>query len=239
MIGFKAFNMLRNLSALCLLVLLFGYSLSAQEKVDLKIRFTETPVQIDGNLDDAAWQTADVARNFMQYFPFDTSLAESQTEVRMAYDDQFLYLGAKMYNVDSNRAEYVTPSLRRDYRGEANDGITLILDPFQDNTNAFQFGVNPFGIQREGLIANGGSNGGDLSLSWDNIWYAEAKQYGAYRVAEMAIPFKTIRFNGGSTRWNINFYRIDSYDGGTLHLDAHSPKLPHHFPGLYPGIGLG
>lgn len=194
----------------CLLTVL---NLSAQQSDGLHISRTDERVLIDGRLDDAVWQTAEKATNFTQYFPFDTSLAESQTEVMMAYDGQFLYLGAKMYNKDPDRSVYVTPSLRRDYRGEANDGITLILDPFQDNTNAFQFGVNPFGVQREGLIANGGSNGGDLSLSWDNKWYAEAKQYGDYWVAEMAIPFKTIRFKEGNDRWNINFYRIDSYDG--------------------------
>jgi len=192
--------------------LLATINLSAQSD-GLHIVRTDQPIRIDGQLDDAAWQLAEKATNFTQYFPFDTSLAESQTEVMLAYDGTFLYLGAKMYNKNPERSVYVTPSLRRDYRGEANDGITLILDPFQDNTNAFQFGVNPFGVQREGLIANGGSNGGDLSLSWDNKWFAEAKQYGDYWIAEMAIPFKTIRFKEGSDRWNINFYRIDSYEG--------------------------
>jgi len=193
--------------------LLTVFNLLAQQTDGLHIVRTDQPVRIDGQLDEAAWQAAEKATDFTQYFPFDTSLAESQTEVMLAYDGQFLYLGAKMYNKDPERSVYVTPSLRRDYRGEANDGITLILDPFQDNTNAFQFGVNPFGVQREGLIANGGSSGGDLSLSWDNKWYAEAKQYGDYWIAEMAIPFKTIRFKEGSDRWNINFYRIDSDEG--------------------------
>ena len=185
----------------------------SQDLSGLNIQRTNQPILIDGKLDDPAWQRAEKATNFKQYFPFDTSLAESQTEVMMTYDDQFLYLGAKMYNKSPDRTVYVTPSLRRDYRGEANDGITLILDPFQDNTNAFQFGVNPFGVQREGLIANGGSDPRDLSLSWDNKWFAEAKQYGDYWIAEMKIPFKTIRFKEGSAHWNINFYRIDSYDG--------------------------
>jgi hypothetical protein len=70
--------------------------------------------------------------------------------------------------------------------------------------------VNPFGVQREGLIANGGSSGQDLSLNWDNKWYAEAKLYADYWIAEMAIPFNSIRFNEGETVWYINFYRIDS-----------------------------
>ncbi|MDZ7646114.1 MAG: carbohydrate binding family 9 domain-containing protein [Cytophagales bacterium] len=105
---------------------------------------------LDGDLSDAGWQNTDVATNFQQFFPYDTSLANSQTEIRVAYDDHFIYIGAKMFNLGSRK--YVTPSLRRDYRGEANDGISVVLDTFKDKTNAFIFGVNPFGVQREGLV---------------------------------------------------------------------------------------
>ncbi len=207
--------MIRPSLLFAVFVLVFPVLLSGQDRPELYIKRASGAIVLDGVLDEADWLQADVATNFMQYFPFDTSLANVQTEVRMTYDDNFLYFGAKMYNLskDRQRKEYVTPSLRRDYRGEANDGITLILDPFRDNTNAFQFGLNPFGVQREGLIANGGSDGDDLSLSWDNKWYAEAQQHGDYWVAEMAIPFKTLRFSEGSERWNVNFYRIDSEEG--------------------------
>ncbi len=204
-----------------LTIFVYGISLhvtKAQNTLpSLHIQKATGKIILDGVLDDEDWVLAEVASDFMQYFPYDTSLAVSQTEIRLTYDENFLYMGAKMYN-QSNDRKYVTPSLRRDYRGEANDGITLILDPFQDKTNAFQFGVNPFGVQREGLIANGGggnSSGGssNLSLSWDNKWYSKAVQYEGYWVAEIAIPFKTIRFKESSQNWNMNFYRIDSENG--------------------------
>ncbi len=175
----------------------------------LKIKRALGAIQLDAVLEEVDWQNADVAKDFMQFFPADTSLANGQTEVRMTYNDHFIYISAKMYNLPGERA-YVTPSLRRDYRGEANDGLTVVIDPFLDNTNAFQFGVNPFGVQREGLISNGGATSEDLSLNWDNKWYAEAKTYDGYWIAEMAIPFKTLRFREGSVVWNVNFYRIDS-----------------------------
>lgn len=214
-----------------LVLLLFPLIMNAQPDSGLRIREAKGTIILDAVLDEPDWQTTDVATDFMQYFPADTSRAMAQTEIRMTYDDKFVYVAAKMLNLTPERKykvqgrepqqrrrrqrqrgnrEYVTPSLRRDYRGEANDGVTVVIDPFQDNTNAFQFGVNPFGVQREGLIANGGGNGGDLSLNWDNKWYAEAKIYDGYWVAEMAIPWKTLRFKEGSTAWNINFYRIDS-----------------------------
>ena len=65
-------------------------------------------------MDDAAWQEADIADHFMQNFPYDSSEAIAQTEVRMAYDDDFIYVIAKLKN--NGLRKYVTPSLRRDFR---------------------------------------------------------------------------------------------------------------------------
>ncbi len=172
---------------------------------------TSEAIKIDGVIDEQIWSNVQVAQNFHQYFPSDSSLAESKVEIRMTYDDNYLYFSAKMYNLTEDRI-YAVPSLRRDYRGNF-DGITIEIDPFQDNTNAFQFGINPFGVQREGLISNGGIRGNDLSLSWDNKWLADARQYQGYWIAEAAIPFKTIRFKPGNDKWNINFYRIDTETG--------------------------
>ena len=155
------------------------------------IKRTDEAITIDGKLDEEVWSKAEIANNFTQYFPFDSILGESQSEVMLTYDDDFLYFAAKMQNLTKNR-DYVLNSLRRDYRGNL-DGITLVIDPFQDNTNAFQFGINPYGVQREGLIVNGGQRGDDLSLSWDNKWYAEATRHEDYWIAEAAIPFKTLR----------------------------------------------
>lgn len=198
------------MKGLALLILLSPLISIAQDD-SYSIKRAQSPISIDGKLDDAEWARSQVTSNFYQYFPTDTALADSDVEIRMTYDDQYLYVAAKMYNLTPNRV-YAVPSLRRDYRGNF-DGITIEIDPFQDNTNAFQFGINPYGVQREGLISNGGNRGEDLSLSWDNKWLADAKQYETYWTAEAAIPFKTLRFKPGSDRWNINFYRIDTEHG--------------------------
>lgn len=184
---------------------------------DLFIKRVSTPIVIDGIMDEAAWKEADVADRFNQYFPYDSSEAVASTEVRMAYDDQFVYFLAIMHN--QGPREYITPSLRRDYRGRAYDGFTVVLDTYKDKTNAFVFGVNPFGVQREGLISNGGNqtrgqsnNNGtsSFSLTWDNKWYSEARLYDDYWIAEIAIPLKTLRFKDNMDSWYVNFYRIDS-----------------------------
>ncbi|MBL7847024.1 MAG: carbohydrate binding family 9 domain-containing protein [Cyclobacteriaceae bacterium] len=176
----------------------------------LAIRRATGPIAIDGVMNEPDWAVAEVASQFMQYFPFDSSQARAQTAVRMTYDDHFIYLFAIMYNTKGPR-KYITPSLRRDFRGEANDSFVVSFDTYMDNTNAFQFGINPFGVQREGLISNGGSNSDDLSLNWDNKWFSEARILDSVWVCEFAIPFKSIRYKSGLSQWNVNFYRIDSH----------------------------
>ena len=170
------------------------------------------PITLDGELDEAIWQDAEGWNgDFMQYFPSDTSLSKIKTRVKIAFDDNNLYIAGVMENLGPRK--YVSTSLRRDFRGEQNDAIVFVLDTFNDRTNAFQFGVNPYGVQREGLVANGGSTSRDLSLAWDNKWYSEAKIFENHWQVEMIIPLSTLRFSDGAQNWNLNMYRIDSETG--------------------------
>jgi len=202
--------------ALSLSLILFlgssAYAQSSENQPCLKINQTNEAIKLDGIMDEDIWQEADVAHNFWQNFPMDTSLAVARSEIRMAYDDQFIYIFAKCYSTsEDGDTYYVTPSLRRDFRGSGNDMITFIFDTFKDQTNAFTFGLNPYGVQREGLIANGGSLQEDFDLSWDNKWYSAAKIYPSYWTAELAIPFKSIRFKENTDEWLLQFYRLDSH----------------------------
>lgn len=195
-----------------------SFTVAAQ---DLIIKKTDEPIQIDGRMNEASWQEAQVVDDFRQFFPTDSVPAVMETEVRMLYDEQNIYVFAVLRS-PQKRDRYVTPSFRRDYRGRAFDGFTVQLDTYQDKTNAFNFGVNPFGVQREGLTSNGGTissrggggdGGGSFSLSWDNRWFSAARIHEDYWTAEMSIPFKTIRYKDNLDTWLVNFYRIDSYDG--------------------------
>ncbi|MEM1408943.1 MAG: sugar-binding protein, partial [Bacteroidota bacterium] len=110
----------------------------------IELKRTNTPITIDGVLDQT-WALADSAYDFMQYFPFDSSLAEAQTTAKILYDNNYIYVLGIMENKPGKR-DYVTPSFRRDFRGEANDGFTVIFDAFKDHTNGVVFGINPFGV---------------------------------------------------------------------------------------------
>ncbi len=197
-----------------ILFLCFTFFFSASSQVqnhyeDSQIILKKTTEQIilDGHLKEAAWFAGDPAQDFWQYFPQDTTLANPQTEIFMTYDEKFLYIAAKCYSVGN---DYITPSLRRDFRAGGNDNLTFLLDPFQDNTNAFVFGMNPFGVTREALIANGGNSGRDWNDAWDNKWKGNSAIHDGYWTCELAIPFSTLRFKEGSKEWNFNSYRFDT-----------------------------
>jgi hypothetical protein len=202
-------------SLITIFLYLTCFSLSAQQE-EIAYKYPahiadkiDIPIILDGVLDESIWEEGNWATDFYQFFPSDTSLANAQSKVKIVFDDKFLYIAAVMYNLGP-REKYISTSLRRDYRGEQNDGISFVFDTFNDNTNAFQFGINPYGVQRESLIANGGSRTGDLNLAWDNKWYSSAKIYEDHWIVEAAIPFSTLRYNDGVSNWNVNFYRIDS-----------------------------
>jgi hypothetical protein len=183
-------------------------SAARKEAMSIRIQKANTKISLDGVLDEPEWEVAEKVGNFFQHFPFDSSYSDAKTEVRMTYDEQFVYVGATCYN--DLKGNYLISSLRRDFRGPAYDGFTVVIDPFCDRTNGFFFGISPFGVQREGLIANGGSSSGDFALSWDNKWYAETAIHPGGWTVEIAIPFKTLRFKEEADKWCINFYRIDS-----------------------------
>jgi hypothetical protein len=188
----------------CLINTVHGQS----KRPSFNIKRATSPVIIDGVPDESVWSESEIISELFQQYPSDTSLSKLRTEFRATYDDEFLYFSAIAY--DNVKGGYAISSLRRDFRGPGLDGVTVILDPFQDVTNAFFFGLSPVGVQREGLIANGQMKSEDLDLSWDNKWYSETKIHDGYWTAEFAIPFKTLRFKAGSDRWNVKLYRIDS-----------------------------
>ncbi|HSF52215.1 MAG TPA: DUF5916 domain-containing protein, partial [Algoriphagus sp.] len=202
-LGFAAFA--------CFLISFSSESQTVLEPNAFAFKLKE-PITLDGNLDEAIWTDQEGWNgNFTQYFPSDTSASKVRTRVKIAFDDHNLYIAAVMENLGPRN--YVSTSLRRDFRGEQNDAIVFVLDTFNDKTNAFQFGVNPYGVQREGLVSNGGTRSEDLSLAWDNKWFSEAKIFENHWQVEAIIPLSSIRFNEGAQNWNVNFYRIDSHYG--------------------------
>ncbi len=190
-----------------LLLILQNFTAFSQISEDINIDKTSEEITLDGILDEDTWKSSKVyAKDFFQYFPTDSILAEEQTTIRMAFDEKNLYIGIECFTSGN---DFVIPTLRRDFRAGGNDNITLLIDPFNDGINAFMFGTNPAGVQREGLISSGGTNLRGFSTSWDNKWKCQTKVYDDKYVAEISIPFSTLRFNKSSKQWKFNAYRFD------------------------------
>jgi len=182
----------------------FSITAVAQEK-SIHINKTNEAIVIDGELSETVWNTCEIATNFICNFPNDTAITQSKTEVKLTYNDNAIFISFKCY--DEIAGNYIVQSLKRDYSYPVSDAVGVVIDPFDDKTNGFAFGVNPYGAQREGLVAQGGGQG--VSTDWDNLWHSATKKFDRYWVAEMQIPFKTIRFKEGAKQWGINFTRND------------------------------
>jgi hypothetical protein len=116
-------------------------------------------IKLDGILAEPDWQNATVAGTFTQNFPSDTALANSQTEVRICFDNDKLYIAAVCWQPH----KYTVQTLKRDFPEGNTDNFYVGIDPFGDKLNGFHFAVNPNGVQREGQISNGYS----LNTDWD------------------------------------------------------------------------
>ena len=192
---------------LFLAIVLFTTSTFSQnKKKSFIVKYTTDKITIDGVLDYPTWDNAEALGEMQQYFPSDSIPAIQQTEIKMLYDDTNLYVSIKAYTEGS---DYIIPSLKRDFRAGGNDNISLMFDTFNDGTNAFLFGTNPLGVQREALISGGGSDNSGFNTSWDIKWKGESKIYDGYYIAEMAIPLTSFKFKEGETKWRFNTYRFD------------------------------
>ncbi|MEM8928217.1 MAG: DUF5916 domain-containing protein [Bacteroidota bacterium] len=170
------------------------------------MKYINEEIKPDGILDESIWDTADSAKAYHQYFPSDSVMAIKPTEIKMLYNSTTLFIGIK---AEADGPNYNTRSLQRDFRGPGIDQITLVFDTFNDGNTAFLFGINPFGVRREGLIANGGLDGGDFTTSWDVKWRGDAQIHDTYFTAEMSIPLTSLKFKEGETKFRFNSYRLD------------------------------
>lgn len=193
---------------LCLF-LFFSFITSQSQDREFLVKYISEKITADGVLDEASWQQTESAGDFWQYFPSDSVMARQQAEVKMLFDDRNLYIGAKV-KAPSNA--FIIPSLRRDFRAGGNDNITFLFDTFNDGTNAFIFGSNPYGVQREFLLSGGGSELRGFNSAWDTKWVVESKIHDDHYILEFIIPLSAFKYREGETEWRFNSYHFDTQD---------------------------
>ena len=181
-------------------------SYSQNEKRSVIVKKISEEIILNGILDEKVWEKADKADEFWQQFPSDSVKATDKTEVKLLYSDTHLYVGVTAYTVGKN---YTINSLRRDYSSRNNDNVTIEFETFNDGQNAFLFGVNAFGVQREALISERGVGVRGFNLTWDTKWRSASKNFDNKYVVEYAIPFSSIKYPENSKSWGFQAYRYD------------------------------
>jgi hypothetical protein len=163
---------------------------------------------IDGAPDEAAWQKAVPATNFLQRDPENGAPATENTEVRVLFDRDRIILGVICF--DSEPTRLLGNQMQRDQPFEADDRFLVAIDPFFDGRSGYFFEINPSGAMGDGLITGptgGGDFGGEMNKSWDGIWIARVRRTAIGWTAEIEIPFKTVNFNPDTATWGANFQR--------------------------------
>ena len=195
-----------------------------------RARRVETAPILDGDvLNDPAYDEAPVVGGFRQNTPDEGRPASERTEVRIVYTEDTLYFGVICYVLDPSTI--IVADSRRDSSLRDTDSFQIILDTYLDRQNGFVFGTNPVGVEYDGQVTNegqgsgrmggggggggraGGSqqqrgSGGGFNLNWDGAWQVSARVSEVGWTAEIAIPFRTLRYPTGETQtWGMNFQR--------------------------------
>ncbi|MBI3940032.1 MAG: carbohydrate binding family 9 domain-containing protein, partial [Acidobacteria bacterium] len=161
-------------------------------------------VVIDGELNEPVWNLPAQAGNFIQNEPRAGEPATEKTEVRVLYDPDYLYIG--VYCFDSQGRKGITVNdLNKDFVLTEGDSFIIMLDTFGDRRNGIMLATNPLGARYDQQVT---ANGNNLNPDWDAIWFVKSKITDQGWQAEIAIPFKSLRFrNSDQQRWGINFQR--------------------------------
>jgi hypothetical protein len=168
------------------------------------------PPVIDGHLDEAAWSEATVASAFVESSPRPGAPASLRSEARVLVDGQALYVGLKYY--DPEPARILAPLVRRDDE-TTSDWAFVEIDSRHDRRTGFSFGLNPRGVQVDGLWLNDTN----YDSSWNAVWEGGAAVDGEGWTAEFRIPFSQLPFSPTADArelvWGINFYRYSPAHG--------------------------
>lgn len=177
---------------------------------------------VDGRLDEPDWLRAAPATDFAKVRPDFAEHTPYESEVRILFTDEALYVGA--YNRDSigTLDQLRLPDLRRDFFPTDNDVFAVTFGPMGDGRTVFAMQVTPLGSQSDVQAFDGGAN---YSFSWDTRWRVRTTRSDSGWVAELEIPWTSIRYAPGATSWDINFTRNTRR---ALHWSAWAP-FPNQF----------
>ncbi len=203
----------------------------------IEIPRLEGEVEIDGVLDESVWGHAVVLGGFSQYLPVDGRPAEDSTRVLVWYSRTHIYFGIRAFE---DHAEVRATLADRD-KISGDDYVQILLDTFHDQRQAFVIGVNPLGVQSDGMIRDGSRSSGSSSgsgsgsrarrsrggytidYSPDFVYQSKGRLTADGYEVELRVPFRSLRFQAGDSQdWGINVIRRIQHSG---YEDTWNPVL--------------
>ena len=207
---------MRTIFLLCLLALLQPAEAAPFPPV-VEVPRMEESVEIDGNLSEAVWGSAAVLTGFWQHQPSDDRPAVDSTSVLVWYAPTAIYFGIRAY------APQVRATLADRDKIDGDDYVEIILDTYDDQRQAFVFGVNPLGIQSDGILQDANRSGGFfggaerryvIDRSPDFVYHSRGRVTDFGYEVEIRIPFKSLRYQSAESQtWGINVLRRIQYTG--------------------------
>ena len=176
-------------------------TISTTEVRPSMLAYRAAGVELDGLLDEDVWSQAQPITEFRQQEPVEGGVPSERTEIRVLYDDKFLYIGAMLY--DSDPSGILSYQLQRDAGLGTDDRFMWIISTFDDNRTGYFFETNPAGLLGDGLIEGGGG----FNKRWNGIWNIRTAIQDDGWSAEIRIPFSTLNFDPSLGAWGINFQR--------------------------------
>ena len=192
-----------------------SYEAVRAEKVYRATR-TSGVIRIDGIIDEAAWEEAEVGGDFYQDEPNRGDPVKEPTVFRILYDDDNVYVGVILYQDGTT----IVSEMKRDFSWPDGDGIGLLFDTFNNDRDGFVFQTNPGSAKRDHQIAAGIKN-----TDWNGVYDVATSVGESGWVAEFAIPFRTLRFDDTRPvqRWGFNMLRVIRYSN-ERHLWVPGPR---------------
>jgi len=184
-------------------------TLAPEKAQPVKVSLFAKPPVIDGKLDDEVWKSAAVFKDFYQWRPSDSSPASARTEVLAGYDSRFIYFAFHAYD---DPARVRATVAKRDSIFD-DDVVGLLLDTFNDRRRAYELFFNPYGVQQDGFLTEGGNDDFSVDIVMESKGTVTSDGY----TVEVAIPFKSLRYEAGQGKlWGFHALRVVKHANGEM-----------------------
>jgi hypothetical protein len=212
--------------------------LGGAEDKSIAAAYTEVAPVLDGVLDDWAWLTATIVEDLHVVTPNEGDEPSERSRFFITYGDNALYVAAEFF--DSSPDEIVANVLRQGDYSEGDDGVMLILDPFNQGRSGYGFYLMVNAVRAQALYISATEE----NWNWDGIWHAATKRTDEGWNAEIEIPFSTLSFDPRNDTWGINFSRFIGRRAEEIGWVSHNRKQNPASAGKIAGLrgmkqGLG